>query len=104
MLSLEAAFDRIGMALRQMGYKATDETPSDASAGNRCAVYTIPTMAVRVCSYGRARLLTIQVQAEGEWIDFAKRGIGAEGIEESAVEKLVHAVSNEVNETSTDAG
>lgn len=106
MLSLDAAFDRIGSAFRQMGYSAKEEKPPDATAsaasGNRAAVYTSPTMAVRVCSYGRARLLTIQVKVNGEWVDFAKRGVGAEGLAESAVEALVHRVRNEVAETSSD--
>lgn len=103
MLSLDAAFDRIGSAFRQMGYAAGEETPPDAS-GNRTAVFTLPSMSVRVCAYGRAHLLTIQVKVDSEWVDFTKRGIGAEGIEESAVEALVHKVRDEVDETSSDAG
>lgn len=101
MLSLEAAFDRIGTAFRQAGYTAKEEAPPDPS-GNRACVYSAPTMAVRVASYGRARLLTIQVKVNGEWVDFAKRGVGAEGIDEAGVEALVNRVRNEVAETSTD--
>jgi len=101
MLSLDAAFDRIGTAFREAGYSARDEGPPDKD-GNRACVYSAPTMAVRVVSYGRARLLTIQVKVNGEWVDFAKRGVGAEGIEEAAVEALVNRVRNEVAETSTD--
>ena len=64
MLSLDAAFDRIGSAFQKLGYAASERTPPDAS-GNRQAVYTLPTMAVRICSYGRARLLTVQVWDRG---------------------------------------
>lgn len=101
MLSLDAAFDRIGSAFRTLGYAAAEEKPPDAS-GNRQAVFTLPNMSVRICSYGRARLLTVQVKVNGEWVDFAKRGVGQEGIEESAVEALVHKVKDEVDETSSD--
>lgn len=103
MLSLDAAFDRIGTTLLQLGYKAKEKTPPDAS-GNQVAVFAAPGMGVRVCSYGRARLLTIQVEADGEWVDFAKRGVGPEGMQEAAVEALVHSLRNEVDETSTDGG
>lgn len=104
MLSLDAAFDRIGKTLLQLGYKAKEKTPPDSS-GNQVAVFSAPDdMAVRVCSYGRARLLTIQVEADGEWVDFAKRGVGPEGLQEAAVEALVHSLRNEVDETSTDGG
>ena len=104
MLSLDAAFDRIGTTLLQLGYKAKEKSPPDSS-GNQVAVFAAPDdMAVRVCSYGRARLLTIQVEADGEWVDFAKRGVGPEGMQEAAVEALVHSLRNEVDETSTDGG
>ena len=102
MLSLDAAFDRIGSAFREMGYAATQQGPPDAS-GNRQAVYALTNLSVRVCSYGRARLLTVQVKVEGEWVDFVKRGVGPEGIDEKAVEALVHKVRDEVDETSTDS-
>ncbi len=104
MLSLDAAFDRIGTTLLQLGYKPKEKSPPDSS-GNQVAVFSAPDdMAVRVCSYGRARLLTIQVEADGEWVDFAKRGVGPEGLQEAAVEALVHSLRNEVDETSTDGG
>ena len=104
MLSLDAAFDRIGTTLLQLGYKAKEKSPPDSS-GNQVAVFSAPDdLAVRVCSYGRARLLTIQVEADGEWVDFAKRGVGPEGLQEAAVEALVHSLRNEVDETSTDGG
>jgi hypothetical protein len=102
MLSLDAAFDRIGSAFRQLGYTPAEEKPPDES-GNRQAVYARPNLAVRVCSYGRARLLTVQVKVDGEWVDFVKRGVGSEGIDEKAIEALVHKVRDEVDETSTDS-
>lgn len=102
MLSLDAAFDRIGSAFRQMGYRAQEVTPADTS-GNRQAIYALPNLSVRICSYGRARLLSVQVKVDGEWVDFVKRGVGPEGIDEKAVEALVHKVRDEVDETSTDS-
>jgi hypothetical protein len=102
MLSLDAAFDRIGTAFREMGYSALEQKPPDES-GNREAVYALTNLSVRVCSYGRARLLSVQVKVDGEWVDFVKRGIGPEGIDEKAVEALVHKVRDEVDETSTDS-
>jgi len=102
MLTLDAAFDRIGMAFREMGYRPSDMKPPDSS-GNRQAVFTMPNLSVRVCSYGRARLLTVQVKVDGEWVDFVKRGVGPEGLDEKAVEALVHKVRDEVDETSTDS-
>ena len=102
MLSLDAAFDRIGSAFQQMGYTAAEVKPPDGS-GNRQAVYALPNLSVRICSYGRARLLTVQVKVDGEWVDFVKRGVGPEGIDEKAVEVLVHKVRDEVDETSTDS-
>ena len=102
MLSLDAAFDRIGSAFREMGYAPSDVKATDAS-GNRQAVFAMPNLSVRVCSYGRARLLTVQVKVDGEWVDFVKRGVGPEGLDEKAVEALVHKVRDEVDETSTDS-
>jgi hypothetical protein len=104
MLTVDAAFDRIGSAFRQMGYSLVkEERPSD-SPGDRLVVFSSPDMSARVRWSGKARLLTIQVDSQGEWIDFAKRGFGPGGLEESSVESLVRAVRNEVAETSTDAG
>lgn len=102
MLSLDAAFDRIGSTFRELGYAATEVKPPDES-GNREAVYALPNLSVRVCSYGRARLLSVQVKVDGEWVDFVKRGVGPEGIDEKAIEALVHKVRDEVDETSTDS-
>jgi hypothetical protein len=103
MMSVDAAFDRIGSALRQRKYAlAKEEKPSDPS-GDRLAVFTSPDMSVRVLWSGKARLLTLQVEVEGEWVEFARRGFGPTGLEDTAVEALVRAIRNEVAETSTDA-
>ncbi len=103
MLSLDAAFERIGSALRQRGYAlAKEEKPSDSS-GDRLALFTSPDMSVRIFWHGKARLLTLQVGAEGDWVEFARRGFGPKGLEETTVEALVRAIRNEVAETSTDA-
>jgi hypothetical protein len=107
MLSVDAAFERITSALRKIGYTVVQEQkPGDYldSPDDRVAEFALPKMKVRVCWYGRARMLALQVKAEGEWVDFAKRTAGPGGIEEAAVEALVHAVRNEVDETSTDPG
>lgn len=103
MLSLDAAFDRLGSALQQRGYTfSKEEKPSDSS-GDRLAVFTSSSMSVRIFWNGRARLLTLQVEADGDWVEFAKRGFGPKGLEDTAVEALVRAVGNEVAETSTDS-
>ena len=49
-------------------------------------------------------MLSLQVEADGEWVDFAKRGFGPQGLEDTAVDALVRAIRNEVAETSTDPG
>ena len=103
MLTLDAAFNRIGSALRQMGYSFTKEQNPDES-GDRVALYTRPNMSVRVRWSGKARLLALQVDADGEWVDFAKRSFGPTGLEDTAVDALVRAIRNEVAETSTDPG
>jgi hypothetical protein len=104
MLSVDAAFERIGSALRQRGYAVTkEERPTDPS-GDRLAVYTSPSMTVSVRWMERARLLTLQVKVGEDWVEFARRGFGPKGLEDTAVEALVRAVYAEVAETSTDAG
>ncbi len=104
MLSVDAAFERIGSALQQRGYSfAKEQRPSD-SPGDRLAIYTSGNMSVRVCWFEKARLLTLQVDVEKEWVEFARRGFGPNGLEDTAVEALVRSVRNEVAETSTDAG
>jgi hypothetical protein len=103
MMTVDAAFDRIGSALRQRGYTfAKEEKPSDSS-GDRVSVFASPDMSVRISWHGKARLLTLQVGVEGEWVEFARRGFGPTGLEDTTVEALVRAVRNEVAETSTDA-
>lgn len=103
MMSVDDAFDRIGSALRQRNYVQTrEEKPSDSS-GDRLVVYTSPDMSVRVLWSGKARMLKLQVEVEGEWVEFARRGFGPTGLEETAVDALVRAIRNEVAETSTDA-
>ena len=103
MLSVDAAFDRIGSALRQRGYQLEkEERPPDAP-GDRMAVYASPDMSVRVRWKEKARVLALEVEADGAWTEFARRGFGPTGLEETAVEVLVRAVRNEVAETSTDA-
>ena len=103
MLTVDAAFDRLGTALRQRGYSFTKEEKPEV-IGDRLSVYTSPNMAVRIFWFDRARLLALQVKVEGEWVEFARRGFGPNGLEDTAVEALVRAVFNEVAETSTDAG
>jgi hypothetical protein len=102
MLTLDTAFDRIGSALQHRGYKfAKAETETDS--GDRAATFQSPNTTVRVFWKGRARLLILQVQVNGEWVEFARRGFGPSGLEDTAVDALVRAVSNEVAETSTDS-
>lgn len=103
MLTVDGAFDRIGSALREKGYAfAKDEKASD-SPGDRRTVFTSPDMKVRVCWNDKARLLTIQIDADGGWVDFARHGFGPKGLEDSAVDALARKVGNEVGETSTDS-
>lgn len=103
MLSVDAAFERIGSALRQRGYTlAKEESPSGPSR-ERSVVFTSPATSVRMIWRGSARLLILQVEAEGDWVEFARRGFGPNGLEETSVDALVRAVRNEVSETSTDS-
>jgi hypothetical protein len=104
MLSVDAAFDRIGSALRQRGYNFSKEEKASDRSGDRLAEFVSPNMSVRVRWTGGARLLTIQIEADGEWVDFAKHGFGPDGLEDTTVDSLVRAVRNEVDETSTDPG
>jgi hypothetical protein len=103
MLTVDGAFDRIGSVLRDKGYSvAKEENPSEGS-GDRVSVFRSPNGRVRVCWDGKARLLALQIDADGGWIDFARLGFGPKGLEESAVDALVRKVGNEVGETSTDS-
>ena len=102
-MNVDAAFDRIGSALRQRGYTfAKEEKPSDSS-GDRLAEFKSPAMAVRVVWNSKARMMMLQVDAEGGWVEFARRSFGPRGLEDTAVEALVRAIRNEVAETSTDS-
>ena len=103
MLNVDAAFDRIGSALRQRGYALTDEKKAADPSADRLTVFQSPDMAVRLAWQEKARMLAVQVQVDGEWVEFARRAFGPAGLEESAVEGLVRAIRNEVAETSTDA-
>ncbi len=102
MLTVDGAFDRIGSVLTDKGYSRAEEQ-SSSNAGDRVAVFTSPEMAVRVCWDEKARLLALQIDADGGWVDFARLGFGPKGLEESAVDALVRKVGNEVGETSTDS-
>ena len=103
MLTLDAAFDRIGSALQQKGYTISGEERPPDSTGDRLAVFVSPNVSVRIFWKGKARLLALQVEANGDWVEFARRGFGPKGLEDTAVEALVRAVGNEVAETSTDS-
>ena len=103
MLSVDAAFDRIGSALRERGYRIDlDESPSE-SPGDRNVVYISQDMHVRVRWHAKPRMLTLDVHADDEWVEFARRNFGPAGLEETSVDALVRAVRNEVAETSTDS-
>jgi hypothetical protein len=102
MLTVDGAFDRISSALQDKGY-AFEKEERDADSENRTAVFTSPDMSVRVSWNGKARLLVVQIDADGGWVDFARQGFGPKGLEDSAVDALVRKVGNEVGETSTDA-
>jgi hypothetical protein len=102
MLTIDGAFDRIGSVLKDKGYSVAKEQ-NPPHTGDRVAVFTSPEMAVRVCWDEKARLLALQIDADGGWVDFARLGFGPKGLEESAVDALVRKVGNEVGETSTDS-
>jgi hypothetical protein len=103
MMTVDAAFDRIGSALRQRGYTFMKEEKSRDSAGDRSADFRSPAMSVRLAWNAKARLMTLQVDADGGWVEFARRSFGPKGLEDTAVEALVRAIRNEVAETSTDS-
>ena len=103
MLTLDETFDRLGSALFQRGYALEKEEKASDSSGDRTAVFTSPDMSVRVSWNGKARLLTLQVDAGGEWVEFARRSFGPQGLEDTTVDALVRAIRNEVAETSTDS-
>ena len=80
-----------------------EERPTD-SPGDRLAFFKSPGMSLRVVWRGRPRFLTLEVETDGEWVEFARRAVGAQGLEDAAVDSLIHAVRNEVDETSSDGG
>lgn len=103
MLTVDGAFDRIGTALRQRGYTFAREETNPDPAGDRVVEYKSRDMAVRVLWTEKARLLQVQIEQNGDWVDFARHGFGPRGLEDSAVDALVRKIGNEVGETSTDS-
>ena len=103
MLSVDAAFDRFGSALQERGYKVEkDERPPEAPE-DRIVVFISQDMHVRIRWHGKARMLTLDVHADDEWVEFALRNFGPAGLEDSSVDALVRKVLLEVAETSTDS-
>ena len=102
MLTLDAAFDRISSALRQRGYSLENERKADSS-GDRSATFRSPAMSVQIAWNNRARMMALLVDADGGWVEFARRNFGPKGLEDTAVDALVRAIRNEVAETSTDS-
>ena len=102
MLSLDAAFDRIGSGPPAAGIRLERR--------RRRPTRRRPARRLHVAEHVGAHLLDgrraadAQVKVDGEWVEFARRGFGPDGLEDTAVEALVRAVFNEVAETSTDAG
>ena len=47
--------------------------------------------------------MALLVDADGGWVEFARRNFGPKGLEDTAVDALVRAIRNEVAETSTDS-
>jgi len=103
MLSVDAAFDRIGTALRQRGYSLTKEDRTADPSGDRQSIFDSPDMSVRIDWKSSPRMLVLKVKVEGEWVEFARHSFGPQGLEDTAVDSLVRAIRNEVAETSTDA-
>jgi hypothetical protein len=103
MLTVEAAFDRINSALRQRGYSLVREEKSTDASGDRTTFFTSPTMSVRVSWNAKVRMMCLHVDADGGWVEFARRNFGPKGLEDTSVDALVRAIRNEVAETSTDS-
>ena len=104
MLNVDSAFDRIGSALKKMGYASQRDEKLPNSPDDRLTTFASPKMSVRVRWMGKARMLILEIQVGGEWAEFARRSFGPNGLEETTVEALVKAVAAEVSETSTDGG
>jgi hypothetical protein len=102
MLTVDDAFRRIAMALRDIGYRQLDSGAHPEAPDGRMAQFVSPDMSIRLLWNGKERVLILQVEAEGEWVEFARRQVGEGGLETAAVDSLVRAVRNEVDETSTD--
>src|SRR5262249_43984532 len=102
MLTVDAAFNRIGSALSELGYVPAKGQAPPESPEDRVQVLTSPKMSVRVIWRDKARLLILQIKVGGEWVEFTRRSFGAKGLEESTVDGLGRAVHDEVAETSTD--
>ena len=73
MMTVDAAFDRIGSALRQRGYTFVREEKPRGSSGDRSAVFKSPAMSVLVGWKGKARLMTLEVDSDSGWVEFARR-------------------------------
>jgi hypothetical protein len=104
MLDVDAAFDRIGSALGELGYVTRKGEPPSDAPNDRVAIFASPKMAVRVSWREKARLMLLEVRVGSEWVEFTRRSFGPKGLEESTVDALVRAVHDEVAETSTDGG
>jgi len=103
MLTIDAAFDRIASALRQRGYTLQEENKPRENTGDRSATFRSPAMSVQVAWNGKARMMALLVDADGGWVEFARRNFGPKGLEDTSVDALVRAIRNEVAETSTDS-
>jgi hypothetical protein len=103
MLTIDAAFDRIASALRHRGYKLEKEDNPHDNSGDRSATFRSPAMSVQVAWSGKARMMALLVDADGGWVEFARRNFGPKGLEDTSVDALVRAIRNEVAETSTDS-
>ena len=103
MLTLDAAFDRISTALRARGYTLAKEEKAGDNSGDRSITYTSPAMSVQVAWTGKARMMALLVDADGGWVEFARRNFGPKGLEDTAVDALVRAIRNEVADTSSDS-
>src|ERR1700737_1317928 len=100
MLSVDAAFERIGSALRRRGYVVAKEERPTESSGDRGAVYDSPNMSGAVRWLEKGGLCTPPGEGGGDWVEFARRSFGPKGLEDTSVDALVRAVDTEVAETS----
>jgi hypothetical protein len=103
MLSVDAAFDRIGSALRERGYKVDKDERPEEKPEDRVVVFISEDMHVRLRWHGKARMLTVDVHTDDEWVEFARRNFGPTGLDENSVDAVLRKVLLEVAETSTDS-